>query len=290
MSLTQQEKQIAIYGGGNTNNVSLLPRYKFNFRLTILSKVFDRVKSVNISDIGFETQIANQYNIKRVIQKKVNYGVTNIAFYDTYDNEFKKILTDYYKNYYDNGGFESIDDPGLKSEVITENFRTNIGYNTNNSTNSRYFFNEIKITQTGYNTNVATYDIKLKNCLITNVNIETFDYSDSSPSLFNITFQPEYVSYQPIGRGIDIPLEEQLAASQSIPSLSLPQSRIPERTRQGTLKLQDDSPVIRDRTGRAPIPPDLGYRGAIFDGDSDFNMNTTTGSPPSAQQTTPPLP
>jgi peptide deformylase len=285
MSLTLdiQEKQVAIYGGGETKNVSLQPRYKFNFQLRIdmdstelsgiNSQIYEKVKSVSISDLTFDTIVANQYNIKRVIQKRINYGLTNIAFYDTYDNSFKRILSSYYSNYYDKNGFNSVNDTGLSSGTITGNFDTGIGYKL---TDKRNFIKKITIIQYAGN-NQNNYNIVLVNPKITNVVMEALDYSESALSLFNVSFQPEYVSYNPAP-------DAQTQGPQTPPS----PTGFEGRSRGDTRIFTQNDETVTNPVGSYVLPSES-RRGFAEDALRNFNSDTTRDGSPFADQTSPPV-
>jgi len=187
-------------GTTGTNQVmAKVPRFKFNFLLQIQladqpSMIdFERVRSVTIPDISFDTKIVNQYNIKRVVQTKMNYGTCSVVFYDTYDSDFlQKIVLPYTRNYYNNGqGTGIISDASARQvSVEADTFSGNIGLTTT-SLQNRYFIPEIRIKKVGptlYN----SFHI-MKNCLITNIAGDTLDYGDSQPVQFTVTFQPERV-------------------------------------------------------------------------------------------------
>ena len=200
MGISFSDKVYGNLGTASTNEVmAKVPRFKFNFLLQIQladqpSMIdFERVRSVTIPDISFDTKIVNQYNIKRVVQTKMNYGTCSVVFYDTYDSDFlQKIALPYTRNYYNNGqGTGIISDASARQvSVEADTFSGNIGL-TPTSLENRYFIPEIRIKKVGptlYN----SFHI-MKNCLITNIAGDTLDYGDSQPVQFTVTFQPERV-------------------------------------------------------------------------------------------------
>lgn len=183
-----------------TGQILQAPRSKFNFRVNITLNnntkplTFDRIKSATIPDITFDTQIINQYNIKRVIQTKMNYGSTSIVFYDTYDNDFaNKIVKPYIKNYY-NGttGLAKLVDPigAQPNSVNGDAFNTTTGLQLTTTAN-RYHIPLIELIKLGPQNVTEVY--KLYNCMITQLSGDTMDYSDSQPISFSTTFQPERI-------------------------------------------------------------------------------------------------
>lgn len=183
-----------------TGQILQAPRSKFNFRVDITLNgntrpiSFERVKSASIPDITYDTQIVNQYNIKRVIQTKINYGSTNIVFYDTYDNHFANMIAKPYTSNYYNGkvGFGKLSDPiGAQSTSVNgDTFNTITGLQLT-TTENRYHIPLIELIKFGPKDKTEVY--KLYNCMITQISGDTMDYSSSDPIVFSTTFQPERI-------------------------------------------------------------------------------------------------
>ena len=192
MGLTDAAKA---YGTMEQGTLALAPRSRFNFRLEIItandSLLFERIKSVNLPNISFDTQIANQYNQKRVIQSKINYGQATVTFYDTYDNDFVNIIQKpYISNYYHNGKGISNSKQLYLPSVIGGFDNEEKGYSLTSS-NNRYFIDKILIEILGPSDFARFY--VMTNCMITDINGDNLDYSDSNPVEITATFQPEYV-------------------------------------------------------------------------------------------------
>lgn len=204
MSIRQHASEV-FFGPGNNagtgGTYTAIPRQRFNFSLEIETQntnlEFLRIQDLTLPGYSFDTQIMNQYNRKRVVQTKLNYGQLVVNFYDTNDGKFHNLLKDYIANYYNTGnGIEPfIDGSGNADTVLGDFFDTNMGFTP--AFGNRYFFPEIKVKQYGEAGNVRT--TKLKNCLLINVNGDTLSYSDSGAVLWNATFQPESISV------VDIP-------------------------------------------------------------------------------------
>lgn len=203
MGISITDKVYGNLGITTTDPVMLkIPRFKFNFLLQIQlldqpsGRIdFERVRTVTLPDVTFDTKIMNQYNVKRVVQSKMNYGTCTVAFYDTYDSDFlQKIALPYTRNYYNNGqGTGIVTDVSVRTSSVLSDINTftgNMGL-TATAPNNRYFIPEIRIVKvgpTGYN----SYHI-MQNCMITNISGDTMDYGDSQPVQFTVTFQPERV-------------------------------------------------------------------------------------------------
>jgi hypothetical protein len=58
------------------------------------------VKHIERPRITFETETLNQYNKKRVVQKKVSYNPIQITFHDTIDNQVYRMFQSYFEFYF----------------------------------------------------------------------------------------------------------------------------------------------------------------------------------------------
>jgi hypothetical protein len=100
-----------------TNAYELKPRYKFLFHVSFtvnvaeipfLNAVFSpddlmnlslTVKTIDLPKFQVDTETLNQYNRKRIIQKKINYDPISVTFHDT-SNDLNRKLWYYYMSYY----------------------------------------------------------------------------------------------------------------------------------------------------------------------------------------------
>lgn len=100
-----------------TNSYELKPRFKFLFHVSFtlnlaeipyLTNAFGAtdpmnlslaVKTVDLPKFNIDTETLNQYNRKRIIQKKLNYDPVNITFHDT-SNDLVRKMWYYYMSYY----------------------------------------------------------------------------------------------------------------------------------------------------------------------------------------------
>jgi hypothetical protein len=175
-----------------------VPRQKFNFTLSISladtgSPIeFTRIQDLTLPGYSFDTQIVNQYNQKRVVQTKLNYGTLGVTFYDTFDNSFHDILKRYTANYYNSGnGIGLFTDFGENTvSPINPLHSTTKGLDP---TGNRYFVPEIMITQTGMAGTAQFRQTRLKNCMLTQANGDTLNYSESAPVVWTTTWQPETI-------------------------------------------------------------------------------------------------
>jgi hypothetical protein len=175
---------------------------KFNFRVSFVVEtqitnntyVFERIANVTLPGITFDTQTLNQYNKRRNIQTRMNYGQATFTLYDTHDNDFyDKIIQPYTEQYYNGSyGIRPFTDPLAGDESITApEVSTSMGlYLANN----RYYIKQIIIEQLGISgTNRQTV---LNNCMLTAINGDTLDYSESAPVVWQVTVVPENIQVE----------------------------------------------------------------------------------------------
>jgi hypothetical protein len=100
-----------------TNAFELKPRFKFLFHVSFTLNVQEipylrgamgnddimnlslAVKTIDLPKYNIDTETLNQYNRKRIIQKKINYDPVAVTFHDTSDDLIRKMWY-YYMSYY----------------------------------------------------------------------------------------------------------------------------------------------------------------------------------------------
>jgi len=187
------------YAFSSQSEQILTPRQKFNFSLILdrfdnASTVFTRVSSVTAPSFNVDSVLMNQYNKKRVVQTRLNYDPVTVTFYDTNDNEWHDIMTNYIAHYYNDGNGIARRTTLEGSETVNPLFETDLGYTP---TADRYYFPKIRINQHGYRNEFREYT--LINPIITGIDADTMDYSDSQPVMYSVTFQPESVQVRQVG-------------------------------------------------------------------------------------------
>ena len=186
------------YGTNAVGFLNAVPRQRFNFTLSITVSdgaapiEFTRIQDLTLPGYSFDTQIVNQYNQKRVVQTKLNYGTLSVNFYDTFDNSFHNILKRYIANYYNSGnGINLFTDYGSNTDSpVNPLHETTKGLSV---IGERYFVKEIMIEQKGMNGDSQYRQTILKNCILTQANGDTLNYSDSNPVIWSTTWQPESI-------------------------------------------------------------------------------------------------
>ena len=177
---------------------TLIPRNKFNFKVEITylggangsrkTLILEKISEIQMPGHSVKTQTLNQFNKKRTIQTGIDYTPISLSAYDTRDGEIEKFLVGY-NNYYYSGPMSDNYDI-MQDDIIDESFlgtgSSGRGLNLNTD---RYYIINIKITRTS-----STDDnniIEIYNPIITNIQGDTLNYSESAPVQYRIDFTYE---------------------------------------------------------------------------------------------------
>jgi len=79
---------------------SVLPNYKQYNDGRVDPSIFGQIEAVDVPSINYEIDEIDQYNRKRLVQKKVNYEPLTIVFYDDGNSNVHSILEGYFRYYY----------------------------------------------------------------------------------------------------------------------------------------------------------------------------------------------
>jgi len=193
-----------VYGQNQTggrNTQPLIPRDKFNFvvKLTyrnpsakegFLTVVFDKIASIAMPNASARTQVLNQYNRKRIVQTGYDYTPITISAYDTRDAQLEKFLNVYWEHYFA-GPFIRKDEKQFIDDLIyTGTFgggqTSNAGFRLSNF---KYFIKKIEIVRKSSPEDISLTTVY--NPVITSVDADGLDYSDSTPMKYGLTFAYE---------------------------------------------------------------------------------------------------
>ena len=176
-----------------------IPRNKFNFKVEITylggatdsrkTLILEKISEIQMPGHSVKTQTLNQFNKKRTIQTGIDYTPISLSAYDTRDGEIEKFLVGY-NNYYYSGPMSDNYDI-MRDDIIDESFvgTTDSSGRGLNLNTDRYYIENIKITRTS-----STDDnniIEIYNPIITNIQGDTLNYSDSAPVQYRIDFTYE---------------------------------------------------------------------------------------------------
>ena len=189
------------YGFNKTNLVNGTPRHKFeffvkfnfnndnqavrNFVQAFLNNVdqdivTQMVKTVTMPSMTIDTEVLNQYNKKRISQKRISYSPVSITFHDSVEGRMLRLWEMYYEYYFKDGlanqkldlgqstgggntiigkfldsffdAFNGTDAPEHRrdqyyDDTISGTFTDNYGYNLQRVGNTKYLIESIDIFQ-----------------------------------------------------------------------------------------------------------------------------------------------
>jgi hypothetical protein len=180
-------------GSGGEDIQSLIPRSKFQFRVSIthlssesvsglITSNLTRISSIDMPSHTMNTNVLNQYNKKRIVQTGLTYNPIQLVAYDTRDAEIETFLKTYTQYYYT--GLMSTISQKFTNDVINENFYANFSATGMKLQQDRYFIKQLDITRTSSADDINV--ITIYNPIITSVRTDTLDYSDSSPVKYTL--------------------------------------------------------------------------------------------------------
>lgn len=151
-------------------------------------------KEIDRPGVNFETEVLNQYNKKRIIQKRVEYDPVSFTFHDTVDNRVLHMFQDYFKFYY--GDPQNVSalawswdqmSASMSQGAAGWGFIPPVG-----DTNHSYFFSHIEFYYI-YGGQYSRFDIA--NPKITKFRPSGMEYDESRGAEIDITFEYEGIVY-----------------------------------------------------------------------------------------------
>ena len=190
-----------VYFRINTNALKSL-----NFAFQHRNEIGMLVKSADLPKFSVQTDTANQYNRKKVIQSKIDYQAVTIKFHDDNLGVTRQLWENYFSYYYADPISSKQYGNYLRNAMLNKNYiRAPYGLDNNSSIP---FFDNITIYQMARK---YWNSYTLVNPIITNFSHDSLDYTNNSPSEQSMTLQYESVYYDngfvqqgnPPGFGLD---------------------------------------------------------------------------------------
>ena len=107
------------------------------------------VKRIDRPTVEFDTEVLNQYNKKRIIQKNHKFLPINLDFYDTVDNKIFRMFEEYYRYYY--GDPQNSTTSAWNHDIVSSFQEGSNGWGfvppKNISASQTYFFDRMEIYQ-----------------------------------------------------------------------------------------------------------------------------------------------
>tara|TARA_B100001057_G_scaffold500272_1_gene614436 strand:+ start:14449 stop:15696 length:1248 start_codon:yes stop_codon:yes gene_type:complete len=191
--------------------------------MALRTRLSSLVRTAQLPEVAFQTQIVNAFNQKRIVQTGREYSPITVNLFDTIQNEWLTLLMKYFTyNYADaTSKFDSsstvteensLSGRDLDTKFLTETFKkynsavstdtgsfgtdaSERGFDSNafgfTQRETPYFFERIDMIMYHGNTGVQ---YTLVNPIITSINFGDIDYSDSGFKDISIQLQYEYFS------------------------------------------------------------------------------------------------
>lgn len=217
-----------LYSQNESSQVNeLIPRSKFQFSVKInhidpaantagssslktIDTDFLRISSIDMPSHRMNTNTLNQYNRKRIVQTGVEYVPITMVAYDTRDAYVEKFLTQY-ANYYYKNVMNSISPDPYRLDTTFDKFITDFSQTGYKLQPEKNYIKRLTIERK--NSSIDSNIITIFNPIISVIEADTLDYSDSSPIQYRITF--EYEGYGILSETLEAP-EQQPALGEDI--------------------------------------------------------------------------
>lgn len=194
-----------------------IPKPKFMYYVNFVSSNIANtnrlgffVKRIDRLQMTYEIIELNQYNKKRLVQGKLQYGPLNFSFYDVADGSAVKLVEAYNRFYY--GDFQGKNDTSWNYDIIGSNFEfaPNWGLSGQVSPNANNFIERIEI----YEIYDQVYSqIDFINPKFTNVDMANLAIDDSNGNEINIQAKYEGVVFKAIAQ----PVTQAIASMAGLP-------------------------------------------------------------------------
>ena len=193
-----------VYGVNTNSNAvqPLFPRTKFQFMCiwevssrggspSVQSYPMTRIESVTMPGHSSRVSAQNQYNKKRLIQTGIDYTPVTMRVYDDRDAQVERFLKNASAYYY--AGLMQNNSRKFSDDIVGDNFSGTSGTSGTGFVlrEERYYFKSLKILR--LNSTSDTNCIILRNPVISNIDGDTLNYSDSGPVSY--TLQIQYDGY-----------------------------------------------------------------------------------------------
>ena len=235
-----------LYGQGLAHNkntkMSAIPRNKYIFSVQLLTidgpVELTRIANVQMPSFVYRTQTLNKYNDKSIVQTGIDYTPITLTAYDTKDAAFETFLKSYAKHYIS----------GPMNEDDYSSWLT--GKKGFELQQSNHYITQLIITRQDSNHDSSV--IEIFNPFIQNADADTLDYSDSSPSVFRVSFQ-----YEGYRIKSDAGPKNPVQASTSTTTLEASNEETVDVNESGVYATKDDNvssnkPPVKEYTGRHP--------------------------------------
>lgn len=148
------------------------------------------VKSTDLPSVKFETETLNQYNRKRIINKKVTYEPIKLTFHDDVANTVRNMWIAYNQHY--SADSKYVFESTWALDNVYQNFGINRPYGLDTG-NTFPFINKIEIYSMG---NHEYSKMLLVNPIINSADFDNHDYSDGTKVMaLNLTVEYESIIY-----------------------------------------------------------------------------------------------
>ena len=147
------------------------------------------IKAADLPEIQFETETLNQYNRKRIINKRVVYQPITLAFHDDVANNVRNMWIAYNQHYSADSNYTDVNTWQLDNVYQVDTLARNYGLDTGSTTP---FINKIEIYSMG---NHKYSKMLLVNPIINSAKFDDHEYEGSKIMQARFTIEYENIIY-----------------------------------------------------------------------------------------------
>jgi hypothetical protein len=166
-----------------TGELTAIPRNKYSFTVSIdtIDKPYEfiRIANVQMPSFTYRSQTINNYNNKSIVQTGIDYTPITLTAYDTKDAAFEEFLKNYARHYV----------AGPMNEESYVEWLANPNNKGLELRDTNHYIRKMVIERVDGKS--LTNKIEIFHPFIANADADTLDYSDSSPTVFRVSFNYE---------------------------------------------------------------------------------------------------
>lgn len=166
-----------------TGELTAIPRNKYSFTVSIdtIDKPYEfiRIANVQMPSFTYRSQTINNYNNKSIVQTGIDYTPITLTAYDTKDAAFEEFLKNYARHYV----------AGPMNEESYVEWLANPNNKGLELRDTNHYIKKMVIERVDGKS--LTNKIEIFHPFIANADADTLDYSDSSPTVFRVSFNYE---------------------------------------------------------------------------------------------------
>lgn len=192
--LNQPKRKFLFFCGFIGNPLAMKPEFAAEL---MTNKYIFMSKGMKPPSFSIETEVLNQYNRKRIVQTGVTYDTITLRVHDDVDNKMSQLMYEYMR--YTNKDFSNTNKEDWVSDVVKPDFKQSENWGMNLHADKQFFSG---MWLAWVNSGRVTYAI-IHNPLISKIDFDDLDYTDSELAEISITLDYEGVVFKDLNTNLE---------------------------------------------------------------------------------------